>query len=133
MTIRTNVGRNTVGLAIAFGLTLAMVTAIAAPLSAQDTVVEGKAQSRDYVEERVGFADLDLRDSGHQKMLVTRVRQASRNVCDIVYRNESMREKFYARCPQRSFRAAKPQIDIAIANALDGRKVAMNFAVSAGK
>jgi UrcA family protein len=129
MTINSNAGRKTVGLTIAFGLTFAMMTA----LNAQDTVVEGRSQSQDIVEERVGFADLDLRDSGHQQMLVSRVRQASRNVCNIVYEDRPMAEKFYARCPQRSFRAARPQIDVAIANALNGRKVAMNFVVSAGR
>ncbi len=106
---------------------------IAAPLAAQDTLVKGRFIPKDQVEERVGFGDLDLREISNQKMLVSRVRQAARNVCDEAYRDELWEEKFNSRCPQRAFKNAKPQINKAIANAQSGRSVAMNLVISAGR
>ncbi|MEP7350866.1 MAG: UrcA family protein [Sphingorhabdus sp.] len=133
MLVHQNTGRNIAGLTIALGVTLAIVAALTAPLAAQDTIVEGAAQRGDYAEERVGYADLDLRDRSNQQMLVSRVRQASNKVCDIVYRNVSPMVKFNERCTHRSYRDARPQIDLAIANAQEGRRVAMSFVVAARK
>jgi UrcA family protein len=121
-----------------FGLkitTLSFVAAatMAAPLAAQDTLVKGRFIPKDQVQERVGFGDLDLREISNQKVLVSRVRQAARNVCDEVLKDELQEEKFYSRCPQTSFKNAKPQITRAIANAQNGRSVAMNLVVSAGR
>jgi UrcA family protein len=112
-------------------LSIVAVATIAAPLAAEDTLVTGRIAPKDQVEERVGYSDLDLRDAGHQKVLVSRVRQAARNVCDEVFKDESLETKFYSRCPQTSFANAKPQISRAIAQ--NGERIAMNFVVSAGR
>jgi UrcA family protein len=114
-------------------LTFAVAATIATPLAAQDTLVKGRIIPKDQVEERVGFGDLDLREISDQKMLVSRVRQAARNVCDEVTKDDLWEEKYYSQCPRRSFKNAKPQIERAIANAQNGRSVAMNFVVSAGR
>ncbi len=121
-----------------FGLKIAALSFVAAatmaaPIAAQDTLVKGRIIPKDQVEERVGFGDLDLREISDQKMLVSRVWKAARNVCDEVYKGELWEDKFNSRCPHRSFRNAKPQITSAIANAQNGRSVAMNFVVSAGR
>lgn len=126
-TVRLNVA-----LSIPLGITLALVT-VATPLAAQDTIVEGTPQRSNYFEERVGFADLDLRNRDNQQILVSRVIQASGRVCDNVYRGVSPIVKFRERCVQRSYRYTKPQIDLAIANARNGRQVAMSFVVAAGR
>jgi UrcA family protein len=127
MTIISNFGCRIASLAFIVAAT------ISAPLAAQDTLVEGKIIPKDRAEERVGFADLDLRDYSGQQVLISRVKQAARNVCRVVLRDETPEAKAYSVCPRTSFKNAKPQIEKAIANAQDGRSVAMNFVVSAGR
>lgn len=114
------------------GIFIALV-AFTAPLIAQDTVVEGASRRSNDVQQRVSYADLDLRNQSNQRMLITRVRQASNNVCDVVFRGESPIAKFTSRCPQRTYRDAKPQIDLAIANAQNGKRVAISLIVAAGR
>ncbi len=132
MTLKQTVRYNAASFSIPLGITLALV-AVTAPLAAQDTIVEGAPQRSNYVEEKVGFADLDLRNQSNQQMLISRVRQASDRVCDVIYRGESPIVKFNGRCVQRTYRDAKPQIDLAIANARNGRQVAISFVVAAGR
>lgn len=127
-TTHNNLARRatSLGIAVAF-------FAISTPLPAQDTVVEGTPQRNNLVQERVDYTDLDLRYHGNQMVLISRVRQASDRVCDIVYKGESPVVKFNGRCTQRAFRTAKPQIDVAIANALEGKRVAMSFVIAASR
>ncbi len=112
------------------GAALAMAISIVMPLSAQDTVVEGKAQRSNTVEARVSYADLDLGNQQNQLLLVSRVRKAAVKLCDIVYHGYAPIEKFSSRCPQNTYRDAKPQIDLAIANAQNGSRVAINLVVA---
>lgn len=128
MTVRQKVRHTAASLAIPMAL-----VAVTTPLAAQDTIVEGTPQRSNYVEERVVFADLDLRNRDNQQILISRVMQASGRVCDVVYQGVSPIVKFRERCEQRSYRDTKPQIDLAIANARNGRQVAMSFVVAAGR
>jgi UrcA family protein len=132
MTLVQSFRSGAVGLSVPIGLVLALA-ATSTQLAAQDTIVEGTPQRSNTVQERVDYADLDLRDRDNQVVLVSRVKKASGRVCDIVYKRESPVVKFNGRCPQRTYRDAKPQIDVAIANARDGRRVAISFVVAASR
>lgn len=132
MTTKRKVRTNSANLSIRFGLAVALV-ATTTPLAAQDTIVEGLPQRINSIEERVAYGDLDLRNQNSQLMLISRVRQASDRVCDIVHQGEGPIVKFNSRCVQRTYKNAKPQIDLAIANARNGKQVAMSFVVAAGR
>lgn len=128
-------GRKIVGSAAAKrslrpGTILALAVSVAAPVFAQDTVVEGKAKRSDVVERRVSYSDLNLESAQYQQVLISRVRKAANQVCDIIYRGQSPMMKFETRCPQSVYREAKPQIDLAIANAQSGARVAIVLAAS---
>ncbi len=110
--------------ALKIGTIFALAASITTPLFAQDTVVEGKAKRSDVVERRISYSDLDLTSSQNQLVLVSRVRKAASKVCDILYHGQSPMMKFETRCPQSVYREAKPQIDLAIANAGNGTRVA---------
>ena len=120
----------TARLLIKFGATMALAISTAIPLQAQDTVVEGKVQRSDVVERKVGYADLNLREQPNQLILISRVKKAAGEVCDILYRGEAPILKFHSRCPQTTYKNAKPQIDLAIANAQNGKRVAISLVVA---
>src|SRR3982750_3621347 len=66
----------------------------AAPLAAQETVVQGSPERQSVYKEYVAFHDLDLRERQDQKMLFTRVRHASGRVCSLAYDKASPNEKY---------------------------------------
>lgn len=132
MTLKQTVRTSSANRMTRAGIILTLV-AITAPLAAQDTIVEGSPRRSNDVQESVNYADLDLRNQSNQQMLISRVRQASNRVCDIVLRGESPMVKFTSHCPQRTYRDAKPQIDLAIANAQNGKRVAISFVVAASR
>lgn len=109
------------------GTILALAMSITAPVFAQDTIVEGKAKRSDVVERRVPYSDLNLTNPQNQQVLISRVRKAASKVCDIIYGGQSPMMKFETRCPQSVYREAKPQIDLAIANAQNGTRVAIRL------
>lgn len=116
-------------LSVKTGAAIALALAIGTPVQAQDTVVEGKYQPSALIQERVAYADLNLREEPGQLILVSRVKKAAGRVCDIIYRGQHPIMKFESRCSYKTFRDAKPQIDTAIANAENGRHVAMTLVV----
>ena len=132
MTLRQTVRTSSANRIIRAGIILTLV-AITTPLAAQDTIVEGSPRRSNDIQERVSYVDLDLRDQSNQQMLISRVRQASNRVCDIVLRGQSPMMKFNSRCPQRTYQEAKPQINLAIANAQNGKRVAISFVVAASR
>lgn len=118
---------NTVRLAVRSGALVAVAMVTAPALLAQDTVVEGKAQRSDVVEQRVGYSDLDLTNHQNQLILVSRVKKAVNKVCDILYSGHSPLMKFESGCMQTVYRNTKPQIALAIANADSGTRVAIRI------
>jgi UrcA family protein len=91
-----------------FGYKIATFSFVAAatfavPLAAEDTLVTGRIIPKDQVEQRVGYSDLNLREIGQQKVLISRVRQAARDVCDEVLKDEAWDIQFFSRCRQTSF------------------------------
>ena len=132
MTLRQTVRTSSANRIIRAGIILTLV-ATTTPLAAQDTIVEGSPRRSNNVQERVSYVDLDLRNQSNQQMLMSRVRQASNRVCDIVLRGQSPIAKFTNRCPQRTYREAKPQINLAIANAQNGKRVAISFVIAASR
>lgn len=121
---------NSANLGTKVGVTMALAMSICTPLQAQDTVVKGNVQRSDIVQQSVAYADLNLREQQSQLMLFSRVRKAANRVCDIVYRGQHPLAKFESRCTQRTYSDAKPQVDLAIANAQNGKQVAMSFTVA---
>lgn len=117
-------------LLVKFSATMTLAISIATPLQAQDTVVEGKFQQTDVVQERVAYADLNLREQPNQLILISRVKKAAKRVCNIIYRGEHPMAVFESRCPHKTYTDAKPQIESAIANAQNGKQVAMSFVVA---
>lgn len=133
MTLKQIVPISPVNRTIRAGIILTLV-AIPVPVAARETIVEGSPSQRsNLLQERVEYADLDLRNQSNQRMLMSRVRHASNRVCDIAFRGESPMVKFTSRCPQRIYRESKPQIDLAIANAQNGKRVAVSFVVAASR
>lgn len=116
-----------VRLSLQSGAVLAISLLAAPVLFAQDTVVQGKSKRTDVVEQRVTYYDLDLTETQGQRLLVSRVRHAANNVCDIVYSGQSPIMKFESGCQQKAFRDAKPQINLAIASAQNGTRVAIRL------
>jgi UrcA family protein len=106
-------------------MTMAMTATT--PLFAQGTVVEGKAKRSDLIEQRVPYADLNLENRSNQLILISRVKRAVGKVCDIIYRGQSLMMKFDSGCTHEVYRNAKPQIDMAIANAGSGTRVAISL------
>ena len=109
------------------------LTLIAAPVSAQETVVEGFSRPIGAYTELVEHADLDLRNESAQAALISRVKQASKRVCRLAYAKAQNYERLHSDCPQRSYSDAKPQIASAIARASDGRQIAMGLIVAVAK
>lgn len=88
-----------------------------------------KPQRDGLVQERVSYADLNLRFKENQQVLISRVKGASTRVCNILYDGNRFGE-FASRCPQVVYRNARPQINLAIANARNGKQVAMSFVIA---
>ena len=127
MTPMNIIRRNAVGKSLKLAAVVALTISTTTPLFAQGTVVEGKAKRSDIVEERVSYSDLNLTNEQNQLVLISRVKKAANKVCDIIYRNEHPMIKFESQCPQKTFRNAKPQIDLAIAGAQNGTRVAIRL------
>lgn len=104
-----------------------------APLFAQGTVVQGKAKRSDVIEKRVSFADLNLENKANQLVLISRVKKAAGEVCDIIHSGESLMMKFESGCTYEVYRNAKPQIAMAIATAGSGARVAINLSTTRSK
>lgn len=108
---------------------------VAVPLAAeQPTVVTGERQA--VYQERVSFADLDLRNGSGQRMLKWRVHRASESVCiqavGLIEANlpgPSWRGNEPS-CTVQTYAAAKPQIAAAIDRAESGRQMALSLTVS---
>lgn len=127
MTPVKNFRPDAASLSLKLGAVLALAITATTPLFAQGTVVEGKAKRSDVVEERVRYADLNLMNEQNQMILISRVKKAANKVCDIIYRGQHPILKFESRCPQKTFRDAQPQIDLAIAGAQTGTRVAIRL------
>ena len=115
---------------VKFGATAALAILLNTPLQAQETVVQGKVQRSDIIQERVAYADLNLREQPNQLILVSRVKKAANRVCNIIYQGEPPMEVFQSGCRRKTYSDAKPQIELAIANAQNGKQIAMSFVVA---
>lgn len=127
MTQMKNLRLRTGRFCITLGVCMAVAIVAAAPVLAQDTVVEGKAKRSDLIEQRVAYSDLNLQNQSNQLVLISRVKKAAGKVCDIIYSGQSPMMKFESGCTYQVYRNAKPQIDMAIANAGNGTHVAINL------
>lgn len=114
------------------GCCITLAITATAPLFAQDTVVQGKVKRSDEVEQRVSYTDLDLENQSNQLILISRVKKAAGKVCDIIYQGQAPMMKFESGCTYEVYRNAKPQIDMAIANAGSGTRVAINLTAKRG-
>ena len=121
---------HTAHLFIKFSAAMALAISTGTPLQAQDTVVEGKAQRSDLVQETVAYSDLNLREQPSQLILISRVKKAAGRVCSRIYHGEHPTVILESRCPYKTYSDAKPQIDLAIANAQNGKQVAISFVVA---
>lgn len=117
--------RSAASISAKFGVVFALAISTATPLYAQDTIVQGKVKRSDVVEQRVRYSDLDLTNEQNQLVLVSRVKRAANKVCDIIYRGQHPLMKFESGCTHNTFQDAKPQIDLAIASAQSGTRVAI--------
>lgn len=129
MTQMFNLRLRTGRLYTTLGVFMTVAITAAGPLLAQGTVVQGKAQRSDLIERRVSYADLDLENQSNKLVLVSRVKKAARQVCDIIHSGEPVMMIFESGCTDEVYRNAKPQIDLAIANAGGGARVAINLTV----
>lgn len=118
---------------INFAAITALALTTAAPLQAEVAVVKGNIDRSDLLQERVAYADLNLREQSNQLVLASRVRKASGKICDTIYRGQHPLAKFESRCLQNTYRSAKPQVDLAIANAHSGTQLAMNIVIVRSK
>jgi UrcA family protein len=111
------------------------VALVITPLAAQEpTVVTGK--HRPIYQERVSFADLDLRRGSGQRLLRSRVRRASSDVC---FKAEGVdHDRLGVRgglsCDDQTYQDARPQISAAIHRAKSGQTpAAIAIAISASR
>jgi UrcA family protein len=100
----------------------ALAAALAcAPLAAKEPVV---VTGQPVYQERVDFADLDLRQSRARQTLFRRVMRASTEVC-IRFEGKINIDKVMGgarnTCPNRTYRVARPQIMAAIRRANSGQ------------
>ena len=92
---------------------------IAAPLAAEQPVTV-TGEPRPVYQERVSFADLDLLQHGHQRMLKRRVQRASNRVCFQAGETDFPLTAGDT-CPNRTYRVARPEIIAAIRRANSGQ------------
>ena len=120
---------NTARLLFKLSATMALAISIGTSLQAQETVVKGNVRS-DLVQQRVATTGLNLSELPSQLILISRVKRASDRVCNIIHHGEHPMAKFESRCTQKIYSDAKPQIDLAIANAQTGKQVAISLVVA---
>lgn len=100
---------------------LALAAAIVSvPLAAKEPVLVTGQQGEPFYQEQVSFADLDLRQSRARQLLSRRVMQASTNVCIQAEGRMNMNRVMGGpenTCPNRTYRAVRPQITAAIRRA----------------
>jgi UrcA family protein len=111
------------------GLALAVLSA---PLAAQGTD-DGTVVNAPRYQETVGFGDLDLRLTDDQHVLITRVKHASKRVCLNMAHDGAIDVGDAFFCRTATYRAARPQIRRAFANAEAGQQVAFKLTVGANK
>ena len=107
------------GVAILSGVTASLLMPPAALAQAQENpvVVYGEPQEG-LRSERVTYADLDLRQRGHERQLNRRVAGAVKRVC--LYESHSARQDIgYDRCSDDAWGDARPQIAQAVARATE--------------
>ncbi len=104
----------------------------AAPLAAQvhygETVV-----SAPVYQERVGYEDLDLRNTEHRHVLVTRIKQAARRICSNMAKDGEIKFRDKNLCSDDTYIATRPQLRRAFARADAGQQIAMRMTVVANK
>jgi UrcA family protein len=108
------------------------VAVLSAPLVAQGSD-DGTVVNAPRYQESVGFEDLDLRLSNDQHVLITRVKQATRRVCRNMAHDEALEFSDFYTCRYDTYRATRPQIRRAFANAEAGQKVAFKLTVGGSK
>ena len=119
---------------IALPLFAFAATLVAVPLAAQEPTVVTGAHQPTY-QERVSFADLDLRQFSKQQTLKTRVRRAADRVC--IEAEGPFPSYGYGfgsdlTCADLTYNHAKPQIVAAIDRARSGQQTAaMTLVISA--
>ena len=125
MTTISHIGRPLLVLAAAF---------VAAPLIADEPMT---VTGQQFYQERVSFADLDLRSGWAQQTLRRRVDNASERVCRDAYGPftdtdfvPSGRINAGMTCASLTYRDARPQIRVAIARAKAGLQLATSLVVS---
>jgi UrcA family protein len=104
-------------------LTLA-VTLVSIPLAAKEPVVVTGERGRLVYQDRVDFADLDLRERQARTVLVRRVMTAAWSVCIAAEGRRSAEMALGGadgNCPNSTYRAAQPQIRVAIERAKSGQ------------
>ena len=108
---------------IARPLLILAAALVSTPLAAEPVVVTGERGQPVY-QERVDFADLDLRQSGARQTLFRRLMRASTEVC-IQAEGEINMNKVMGgaqnTCPNRTYRVARPHIMAAIRRATSGQ------------
>lgn len=110
--------------AIARSLLAISAMLAAAPLVAEQPVVVTGRQAEPVYQERVSFADLDLRNLTSQQQFRARVHDAAERVCvQAVGRFEPRLSglSMESTCASRTYRIARPQIVAAIHRATSGQ------------
>lgn len=107
---------------------------VAAPLAAREPMtVTGQSQSA--YQERVSFADLDLRQWKAQQLLKGRVYRAADRLCSEAegpFSSINIGLGSSLNCTDRAYNAARPQIAVAINRARIGQNLAgMTLVISA--
>lgn len=108
---------------------------VAAPLAAQEPMTV-TGEHRQVYQERVSFADLDLRKWPAQQLLKSRVRRASSSLCfkaeGVIHDQPGINGGLS--CDDQTYLDARPQIVAAIDKAKSGQpQVAMTFVISAAR
>ncbi len=111
------------------GITVAV---LAVPLSAQGQDAETVVNASRY-QETVDFEDLDLRLDSDKRMLVMRVRLASKRVCGNMAKDNVISWDDKPECAFQTLKDTRPQIRRAFAIADTGQKVAIRMTVAAGQ
>ena len=110
--------------AIARPLLAVAAALVSTQLAAKEPMVVTGQHRQPVYQEQVEFADLDLRQSRARQALFSRVMQASTNVCIQTEGQINMNRVLGSpqnTCPNRTYKAARPQILAAIRRARTGQ------------
>ncbi len=107
---------------LAHPLVVLAAALVAIPLAAEEPVIDSAGHQPVY-HERVGFADLDLRQLSAQQTLYRRVRQASDRICELSEGRFNAEFQYGQNhsCAYQTAQQAQPQIAASIRRAEAGQ------------